>query len=225
MINFKVMPGERFENVATKAKQAAEISNEVISYLFNDIICKVNQDTNLDHLYRDYLNAFIMEWKEIGPNCPAVYSQEVQDELDSRNKAAEIKAQEQRRLWETEEKKKLEAFNEKTKGIEIEYSDKQAFEDWKAKNSDGYGACIFKFAESWAKLMQVEMAKGKKLHECAQQASFEADTEGITGFMYGAAVSILSQCWKHGEELRKWHNKDYGHEGDGVVNPAVLTIN
>jgi len=47
---------------------------------------------------------------------------------------------------------------------------------------------------------------------------------GITGFMYGCAVNLLSQCWKHGEELRKWHNKEYGHEGDGVVNPAVFTI-
>ena len=42
--------------------------------------------------------------------------------------------------------------------------------------------------------------------------------------MYGCAVSILSQCWKYGEELRKWHNKEYNYDGDGVVNPAVLTI-
>lgn len=26
------------------------------------------------------------------------------------------------------------------------------------------------------------------------------------------------------EELRKWHNKEYNYEGDGVVNPAILTI-
>lgn len=42
--------------------------------------------------------------------------------------------------------------------------------------------------------------------------------------MYGMAVSILSQCWKYGEFLRKWHNKEYGYEGDGVVNPAVMTV-
>ena len=42
--------------------------------------------------------------------------------------------------------------------------------------------------------------------------------------MYGCAVSILSECWEYGEELRKWHNKKYNHGGDGVVNPAVLTI-
>lgn len=42
--------------------------------------------------------------------------------------------------------------------------------------------------------------------------------------MYGCAVNILAQCWKYGEELRKWHNKEYNYNGNGVVNPAVLTI-
>lgn len=40
----------------------------------------------------------------------------------------------------------------------------------------------------------------------------------------GCAVSILSQCWEYGEYLRKWHNKEYGYDGDGVVNPAVMTV-
>lgn len=39
----------------------------------------------------------------------------------------------------------------------------------------------------------------------ANRLSHEADVEGITGFMYGCAVSILSQYWKYGEELRKWN--------------------
>lgn len=64
----------------------------------------------------------------------------------------------------------------------------------------------------------------KVIVENADRLSNEADVEGITGFMYGCAVSILSQCWKYGEELRKWHNKEYDYDGDGVVNPAILTI-
>lgn len=59
-----------------------------------------------------------------------------------------------------------------------------------------------------------------------------ANTDGITGFMYGCAVSGLAKFWKHGEQLRRWHNKDsqLGTEGDeanesgGVLNPAILTI-
>ena len=72
--------------------------------------------------------------------------------------------------------------------------------------------------------MQVEIANGKKLIECAEPTSFQLGFLGITGFMYGAAVAILSKCWKHGEELRKWHNKEYNHEGDGVINPAILSV-
>ena len=54
---------------------------------------------------------------------------------------------------------------------------------------------------------------------CAKEASHLADSEGITGFMYGCAVSMLAQCWKHGEELRRWHNKDtqIGTEGDIIL--------
>jgi len=41
---------------------------------------------------------------------------------------------------------------------------------------------------------------------------------------YGCAVSILSQCWEYGEYLRKWHNKKYDYDGDGAVNPAIMTV-
>lgn len=42
--------------------------------------------------------------------------------------------------------------------------------------------------------------------------------------MHGIAVSILSQHWEHGEELRKWRNKKYNQKDDGVVNPTILAI-
>lgn len=58
----------------------------------------------------------------------------------------------------------------------------------------------------------------------ADKLSNDTDTEGITGFMYSFAVSILSQCWKYGEYLRKWHNQEYSYDGMGVVNPAVMSL-
>jgi hypothetical protein len=53
--------------------------------------------------------------------------------------------------------------------------------------------------------MEERINKGEELKDIAKQASHDADTEGITGFMYVMAVGILSQAWIHGEELRKWH--------------------
>lgn len=93
-----------------------------------------------------------------------------------------------------------------------------------AKNSDPYGDAVMRYASTWATLMERELAAGAKLPDIASRCSDQADIEGITGFMYGCAVSILSDVWIGGESLRKWHNGEYGHSGDGVVNPAILTI-
>ena len=106
----------------------------------------------------------------------------------------------------------------------IELKDIEGWNKSREANTDPYGKAALDYAEGWAKLMQIEISKGNKLVSVAEKTSHELGFMGITGFMYGCAVNLLSQCWIHGEELRKWHNKEYGHEGDGVVNPAVLTI-
>jgi len=115
-------------------------------------------------------------------------------------------------------------------------NDEQSYQDWRATNQgDPYGACIFAYAEAWADAMEVELANGATIADCALRLSREVDrrTEfGVTGFMYGAAVSILAKCWTHGEELRRWHNlrTQFGNEGEranesgGTLNPALLNI-
>ena len=108
-------------------------------------------------------------------------------------------------------------------------------EDWnkdRENNTDGYGKATLDYAERWADLMEVEIDGGAKLHDIAKRLSHEADSEGITGFMYGAAVSVLARVWEHGQELRTWHNLDIqiGDEGEranergGTLNPALLNI-
>ena len=64
----------------------------------------------------------------------------------------------------------------------------------------------------------------KVIVDNAEKLSRDADTEGITGFMYGYAVNILSREWKYGDELRRWHNRKYDYDGEGTVNPAILTV-
>jgi hypothetical protein len=96
-----------------------------------------------------------------------------------------------------------------------------------ANNTDPYGRRCFTYAADWAALMEQQMAKGKKLEDIAEATSQKADTDGITGFMYGMAVSILRDVWKHGADLNRWHNGQYGvkdPDAKGTVNPAVITI-
>jgi hypothetical protein len=110
-------------------------------------------------------------------------------------------------------------------------------EGWRKANeanppSEPYGHRVMIYAEDWANFMERDMAAGQTLEACAARTSQEADTDGITGFMYGCAVSTLAAVWKHGEALRRWHNlkTQIGTEGEranasgGVLNPALLNI-
>lgn len=122
---------------------------------------------------------------------------------------------------------KVRQFQKKNADFTI--ADKKKQEEWencKAINSkDDYSNCIIDYTILWAQYMEYLMAKhGKKVADIWNMSSHLADIYGITGFMYGCAVGILSSVWKYGEELRVQHNSKYGHEGDGVVNPAILTI-
>lgn len=110
--------------------------------------------------------------------------------------------------------------------------DQELWDKGLKNNQDPYGRRCYTYAEHWAALMEARMSDGAKLEDIAQETSREADTDGITGFMYGCSVSILAACWEHGEALRLWHNLDTqigtegekANEGTGVLNPALLNI-
>ena len=101
---------------------------------------------------------------------------------------------------------------------------KDKFQEGRDNNKDPYGNAVFEYLIRWADMMEERMSKGEKISDMAKETSHEADTEGITGFMYGCAVSILAQAWEYGEELMTWHNSQYGYKGEGTVNPAILRV-
>ena len=117
--------------------------------------------------------------------------------------------------------------------VKLKTGTEEAYAKWKAKNTDPYSAECFGYAEAWADLMEAGMAAGKNIAAMAETTRHQADTDGITGFMYGMAVGILARHWEHGEALRLWHNlktqihRDEGekaNESGGVLNPALLNI-
>lgn len=81
-------------------------------------------------------------------------------------------------------------------------SDEMGWRETVENNQDGYGACGIRYAARWAHLMEQELSRGKTVSEVADKCSYEADLEGITGFLHGCARSILCQVWEHGQELR-----------------------
>ena len=200
----------------------------------NGVTVLVNGDSNAELIFRDqqraqsgYING------DVGPYPNPVLTDE-EKESDARVEAEnERRRQERQAEYEAKARAKREATDAKlAEAPEMELADKKTWEEFKNKNQDPYGAGVVVYAERWARLMQREMANGKKLEDVAEATSHVADTDGITGFMYGCAVSTLAHCWKFGDELRRWHNLDtqIGNEGEkanesgGVLNPALLNI-
>ena len=102
-------------------------------------------------------------------------------------------------------------------------------------SGDPYGHCVYEFADAWATEMEKHLDNGETVEQCAEKTNREVDLRpefGITGFMYGCAVGILSEAWEHGAELRRWHNLKYqlGKEGERanergtVLNPAIICL-
>lgn len=97
--------------------------------------------------------------------------------------------------------------------------------DVELNSADPYSYACVEYAAKWASIMEQRLADGASVADVAKQASHDADTDGITGFMYGAAVHMLARSWRHGDELRRWHNGEYGQpDSTGTANPALLTV-
>ncbi len=202
---------------------------------FNSVVVRVRHDSDLELLHRDWNRGMSGYIKGIVGPYPKPQLSEEELASDSRIKAEN---DERYRLQQEEYRRKQDAkqaaFDAKLAvAPQMEVSDEEAWASFKEKNADGgYGERIITFAEEWARLMQAEMAAGKALADVMDSTSGEADYDGITGFMYGAAVSTLAQCWVHGDELRRTHNlkSQLGDEGEraneegGTLNPAIINI-
>lgn len=105
------------------------------------------------------------------------------------------------------------------KGLESEYNSHREL-----NTKDDYSKAIVEYAERWGDMMEQRIDQGMSVAESAAETKYEADTEGISGYMYGCAVQTLSKFWEHGEELREWHNGEHNYNGQGVANPAVINI-
>lgn len=228
------MCGSTITNTIAEAIAFSAKRNRPVAFKFNDVTVTVRSDSNPELIYRDWsraLSGYIGQ--NVGPYPNPVLTDE-EKASDARIKAKnERRWQKTQAKYEAEAKAKREAIEVKltnTPGMEI--ADEKGWQQFKDKNQDGYGGAVVTYSERWARLMQIEMANGKKLEDVAEATSSEADLEGITGFQYGCAVSTLAQCWKYGEQLRRWHNlkTQLGNEGEkanesgGVLNPALLSI-
>lgn len=218
------MAGDTFSEVSYKAKEMAVDSGNEVEFDFNGISVLVNKTTNLDHLSRDYSTAWKMEWKSIGPHPTPEYSPALKAEIKTREDEIEAARQKRQQQQAAEDEKQKATVDELVKGVSflIWPGKEDEYKQYVETNStDGYSKAVVEYGEYWAKLMQLN---GGRIQDIAEETQKPLGFLGITGFQYGCVVKALSYFWQDGEALRKWHNKKYGHEGKGVVNPAILTI-
>ena len=72
----------------------------------------------------------------------------------------------------------------------------------KIYSRDGYSNATVAYAIKWANLMEEEINKGNELtKEIISKTSFDADEEGITGFMANCAFGLIKQFWFYREKL------------------------
>lgn len=199
----------------------------LVSFEFNGITVSVKSNSDPRLIYRDWsraLSGYI--GGNVGP-YPALFLTEEEKENDARIEAKnEQRRQQQQAEYKARATAKKNATDAKlAEAPKMEFSDESAWQQAVDTETYPLSRAILEFAERWARLMQAELANGQKLEDIAGATSVEADTEGITGFMYGAAVSTLASTWKYGDQLCKWHNQKYGVEGiEGTVDPAVIIV-
>lgn len=214
MIQYESLPGDHIDRVAERMVELANKSYEFVMTEFNEINVIANPGED--------------------PREVAARFRAEQQRRSDEYRASPEYQQRQREYEEKEQRKKL--MLEGALLVAPEKMTLRCPEGWKKTvdaNTDPYGAATVQYAETWARLMEGRIANGGTIQDSADDASHLADAGiGITGFMYGCAVGILSHVWIHGEELRRWHNlktqiRDEGekaNETGGVLNPALLRI-
>lgn len=227
-IQLEVLTGGEIKASIREAIALADEGRCLVEFEFNGVKVRVAGNSDSSLIYRDWdrtMSGYIKG--VVGPRPkPSLSRKELAS--DARIAAAKEAKRVERAAAQNklDEEKRLAIEDKLAMAPAMEIGNEENWIVCRQKNPDGYGKAILDYAERWARLMQLEMVKGKSVEAVAGETSFTADLEGVTGFMHGAAVATLVGCWKYGEDLRRWHNAKYGVSADkpGVVNPAVLVI-
>lgn len=92
-------------------------------------------------------------------------------------------------------------------------------------NKDEYGKACVDVAREVMRLLD-ERPGDFDTHSIISEADKNASgaDAGITGFMACCVAQMVADCHSRGEEFRRKWNESYGASGEGVVNPAILTL-
>lgn len=120
---------------------------------------------------------------------------------------------------------KINAYHNK---LFFSFKDKKAESLWnqqyEACKDNMYTFGTLQFANDMARIIEYLVdGKGLKIEDVYPYARDIADEEyGMSGNTMAFAHLFLWQTWKYGNILQVLWNKEWGYDGDGLVNPAIL---
>lgn len=229
----RIMAGDTITSAIAESIALAKTKNSIIEFDFNGVTVQVASDSDPELIHRDWNRGMLRDGGFVVSPYPEPELSFPDAREDERLIAERDKRMaDARAAYEAEKATKTAALTSQIDATGLDVVDAATWQAFITNNDDPYGAACVRYADAWGRLMQTRIEGGAALADIADECSHKADTEGITGFMYGCAVSMLAQCWKHGEELRRWHNlkTQIGSEGEkanesgGVLNPAVMNI-
>ena len=108
----------------------------------------------------------------------------------------------------------------------------EKWKKWEEGNKDDYGKACVAVAREVMRLLdedETPLHTGyfpdvNTTHGIICEAEHNIEAGGITGFMAGAVAQMIFECHSRGEEFRKIWNEPYNPDAEGVVNPALVTI-
>ena len=206
---YEALPGDEIFSTVKEMSRLARENNETVTGEFNDQQLLVRPDDDPDDVVEIYWAECKRRREEYEKSPEGIAASKAQVEYQEEDDAAAAEGI-----------------------LPFSIKDKEGWQKCVEINTDPCGSCGVRYAARWANYMEKELSSGAKLVDIADKCSSAADIEGITGFMYGCAVSLLAAVWEYGEELRRWHNlatqiKDEGEKANksgGVLNPAILSI-
>lgn len=109
--------------------------------------------------------------------------------------------------------------------------DQERWNAFVSNNKDPYGGACIKVAKRVMELLDEDKTPLHSgyhpdihtAHGLICKSDHDTKAGGITGFMAGCVASMIAQCHERGDEFRKSFNGEE-HKGEGVLNPALLTI-
>jgi hypothetical protein len=195
--------------IAAAIAESGRRDGQPVSFRFNTVRLTVVHDSDPRLIHRDFQRAFLGAIPEVGPHPKPELTMEdhSQDELgiaERRRRADRQSAADRERAEELRRRSDTNL----AVAPSMDLVDPAAWRRFVETSSDRYGAIAVRFAERWARLIQLELDRGRSFDEAAQDAYNQADaSEEPSVALIGAAVAILARCWRHGEALQAWYRR------------------